>query len=54
MIESWRRVLKHQWLFLNSLDTAATVRKLAAFYVEQYDDRDGNSRRKMQNVVADR
>ena len=36
MIESWWRVLKHQWLFLNSLDTVATVRKLVAFYVEQH------------------
>jgi hypothetical protein len=34
MIESWWRVLKHQWLYLNTLDTLATVQKLVAFYVE--------------------
>ncbi len=27
---------QHQWLFLNSLDTVATVRRLVAFYVEQH------------------
>jgi transposase InsO family protein len=27
LIESWWRVLKHQWLYLNTLDTVATVRK---------------------------
>jgi transposase InsO family protein len=36
LIESWWRVLKHQWLYLNSLDTVTTVRKLVAFYVEQH------------------
>ena len=36
LIESWWRVIKHQWLFLNTLDTAASVRKLVAFYVEQH------------------
>ena len=36
MIESWWRVLKHQWLYLNTLDTLATVRKLVAFYVDQH------------------
>ena len=36
LIESWWRVLKHQWLFLNTLDTAASVQKLVEFYVEQY------------------
>ena len=35
MIESWWRVLKHQWLYLNTLDTVSTVRKLVAYYVEQ-------------------
>jgi hypothetical protein len=33
MIEAWWRTLKHQWLFLNTLDSAATVRRLVAFYV---------------------
>ena len=36
MIESWWRVLKHQWLYLNPLDSLKTVEKLAAFYVEQH------------------
>ncbi|MBN2195736.1 MAG: DDE-type integrase/transposase/recombinase, partial [Polyangiaceae bacterium] len=36
MIESWWRSLKHNWLFLNSLASIATVEKLVAFYVEQH------------------
>jgi len=36
LIESWWRVLKHQWLYLNSLDTVTTVQKLVAFYIEQH------------------
>ncbi|MDG2130621.1 MAG: DDE-type integrase/transposase/recombinase [Fuerstiella sp.] len=36
LIESWWRVIKHQWLFLNTLDTVANVRKLVTFYVEQH------------------
>jgi putative transposase len=36
MIESWWRVLKHQWLYLNQLDSVQTVRSLVAFYVEQH------------------
>jgi transposase InsO family protein len=36
LIESWWRVIKHQWLFLNTLDTMASVRKLVAFYVAQH------------------
>jgi hypothetical protein len=28
--------LKHQWLYLNALDSVATVKKLVAFYVEQH------------------
>jgi putative transposase len=35
MIESWWRVLKHQWLFLNTLDTVRSVEKLVAFYVQR-------------------
>ena len=26
LIESWWRILKHQWLYLNTLDSVATVR----------------------------
>ena len=36
MIEAWWRSLKHQWLFLHSLDSVATVRRLVAFYVEEH------------------
>ena len=36
MIESWWRSLKHQWLYLHTLDSVATVRKLVEFYVEQH------------------
>ena len=36
MIERWWRSLKHGWLFLNVLDTAANVRRLVAFYVQQH------------------
>ena len=36
MIESWWRVLKHQWLYLNTLDTVRAVEKLVAFYVEEH------------------
>jgi hypothetical protein len=39
LIESWWRSLKHQWLFLNRLDTLATVRRLVAFYVEEHNAR---------------
>ena len=38
MIESWWRQLKHQWLFLNTLDTIATVRKLIKFDVQQHNE----------------
>ena len=33
MIEAWWRTLKHQWLYFNTLDNVATVRRLVAFYV---------------------
>jgi putative transposase len=36
MIEAWWRSLKHQWLFLHSLDSVATVRRLVAFYVHEH------------------
>lgn len=36
LIESWWRVLKHQWLYLNQLDTVPTIEKLVGFYVEQH------------------
>ncbi len=39
MIEAWWRSLKHQWLFLNTLDSVEKVRKLVAFYVEEHNQR---------------
>ena len=36
MIEAWWRVLKHQWLFLHSLDSVTTVRRLVTFYVDEH------------------
>ena len=39
MIESWWRVLKHQWLYLNTLDTVRAVQKLVAFYVQEHNSR---------------
>jgi hypothetical protein len=39
LIESWWRVLKHQWLYLNTLDTVRTVEKLVGFYVQEHNTR---------------
>ena len=39
MIESWWRSLKHQWLYLNTLDTVSTLEKLIAFYVDEHNTR---------------
>ena len=39
MIEAWWRTLKHQWLFLNTLDSVATVEKLVKFYVREHNER---------------
>jgi transposase InsO family protein len=36
MIEAWWRSLKHQWLFLHSLESVATGRRLVAFYVQEH------------------
>ena len=36
MIESWWRVLKHQWLFLNDLDSVRTLRRLVEYYVGEH------------------
>ena len=36
MIEAWWRSLKHQWLFLHSLDSLTTVRRLVEFYVDEH------------------
>ena len=39
LIESWWRALKHQWLFLNPLDTISRLEKLVAFYVDEHNTR---------------
>jgi putative transposase len=39
LIESWWRVLKHQWLYLNTLDSVRTVERLVAFYVREHNTR---------------
>jgi hypothetical protein len=31
MIEAWWRVLKHQWLFLNELDSLSKVTSVVTF-----------------------
>src|SRR4030095_21302 len=36
MIEAWWRALKHHWLFLHSLDSVTTVRRLVEFYVQEH------------------
>ncbi len=36
LIEAYWRSLKHQWLFLNTLDSATRVRTLVEFYVEEH------------------
>ena len=36
MIEAWWRSLKHQWLFLHSLDSVTTVRRFVEFYVHEH------------------
>ena len=36
MIEAWWSSLKHQWLFLHSLDSVTTVRRLVEFYVQEH------------------
>jgi hypothetical protein len=36
LIEAYWRSLKHQWLFLNTLDSVARVRALVEFYVNEH------------------
>jgi len=36
MIEAWWRSLKHQWLFLDPLDSVAIIRRLLTFYVHEH------------------
>ena len=39
LIEAWWRSLKHQWLYLNSLDSISTLRRLIVFYIEEHNSR---------------
>ena len=39
MIEAWWRVLKHHWLYLNSLDSISTLQRLVTFYVQEHNTR---------------
>ncbi len=39
LIESWWRAIKHQWLYLNTLDTVSALKKLVAFYVDEHNTR---------------
>ncbi len=39
LIESWWRALKHQWLYLNTLDTVSRLKTLVAFYVQEHNTR---------------
>ncbi|MCK6480277.1 MAG: DDE-type integrase/transposase/recombinase [Planctomycetes bacterium] len=39
LIEAWWRSLKHQWLFLHRLDSAAGVRRLVELYVGEHNAR---------------
>lgn len=38
LVEAWWRGLRHQWLYLNTLDTIAAVRRLVAFYVKEFNE----------------
>ena len=39
LIEAFWRQLKHAWLFLNTLDSTAAVRRLVAFYVCEHNEK---------------
>ena len=39
LIEAFWRQLKHAWLFLNTLESAAAVRRLVAFYVREHNEK---------------
>jgi putative transposase len=38
ILEAWWRSLRHQWLYLNTLDTPTAVRRLVTFYVQQFNE----------------
>jgi hypothetical protein len=39
MIEAWWRSLKHNWLYLNDLDSIRKLHALVAFYVTEHNSR---------------
>ncbi len=39
LIEAWWRALKHQWLYLNSLDTVSSLTRFVRFYVGEHNAR---------------
>ena len=39
LIEAWWRSLKHQWLFLHSLDSLSTLKRLVRFFVTEHNSR---------------
>lgn len=39
LIESWWRILKNHWLYLNTLDSVSAVEKLVDFYVGEHNSR---------------
>ncbi len=39
LIEAWWRALKHQWLYLNSLDTVSSLTRFVEFYVREHNTR---------------
>ena len=39
LIEAFWRELKHSWLFLNTLESTASVRRLVAFYIEEHNQK---------------
>lgn len=38
LIEAWWRTLKHQWLYLHTLDNLATVKRLVGYYVTEHNE----------------
>ena len=39
LIEAWWRTLKHQWLYLNTLESLSRLDNLIAFYVDEHNTR---------------
>lgn len=39
LVEAWWRSLKHQWLYLNTLDSVSALERLVSFYVAEHNSR---------------